>query len=273
VKKYKIFMGKIEIQPKVSGIRKKSFFRRYNLDSNLIELIKDSPSNNFLSNPPIHNIYQYLVDFVISLSTQMLEKDINNVRILDWGSGKGHISYFLKKNKAEVVSCDIYNTEAHDSTFGQDTPIIENYNIKVDPLSHPFNLPYDNESFDVVLSFGVLEHVPNHEESIKEISRVLRKDGLFFCFHLPQPLSWTQKIQRMKGNFYHDRFYDKSTINYLSQLAGLEVLDVWSRALFPKNTVNYPLYRLVEKIDLYMTENTSLKYFATNIEFVATKSA
>ena len=57
---------------------------------------------------------------------------------------------------------------------------------------------------------------------------------LLFCFHLNQPLSWTQKIQDMKGKFYHDRFYDKSSVNYLSQLAGLEVLDVCSRVLLPK---------------------------------------
>ena len=43
---------------KVSKIRKESFFKKYKLDSELIELIKDSPSNNFLLNPPIHNIYQ-----------------------------------------------------------------------------------------------------------------------------------------------------------------------------------------------------------------------
>jgi 2-polyprenyl-3-methyl-5-hydroxy-6-metoxy-1,4-benzoquinol methylase len=269
--KNKISMGKINIQPKVSDIRKKSFFRKYNLDSELIELIKDSPSNNFLSNPPIHNIYQYLVDFVISLSTQMLEKDIDNIHILDWGSGKGHISYFLKKNNAEVVSCDIYNTKAHDSTFGQDTPIIKKYNIKVDPLFHAYELPYKSQSFDVVLSVGVLEHVPNDEESIKEISRILKKGGLFFCFHLPQPYSWTQKIQHLKGIYYHDRFYNHKRIIELTQIAGIEVLDVWHRAILPKNTINYPNYSFFEKLDLLLSENTPLKHIATNIEFVGKK--
>jgi 2-polyprenyl-3-methyl-5-hydroxy-6-metoxy-1,4-benzoquinol methylase len=264
-------MNKINTEISVSKKRKESFNKNYELDRDLIKLVEHSKSNSFLVNPPIHTVYLYLVDLVVELSKEWFQKEPMQIKVLDWGAGKGHISYLFKKQNFDLKSCDVYDTEAHDSTFGQDTPIIEKCNIQIDPLTHPFKLPYDNESFDVVLSFGVLEHVPNHEESIREISRVLRKDGLFFCFHLPQPLSWTQKIQRMKGDFYHDRFYDKSTVNNLSQLAGLEVLDVWSRALFPKNTINYPLHKMIEKLDLFITEYTPLKHFATNIEFVATK--
>ena len=30
-----------------------------------------------------------------------------NIRVLDWGSGKGHISYMMKERGFEVVSCDL----------------------------------------------------------------------------------------------------------------------------------------------------------------------
>jgi hypothetical protein len=53
--------------------------------------------------------------------------------------------------------------------------------------------------------------------------------------------------------------------------AGFELLDVWFRQLLPKNTIRYPKFRLFEAIDQVITENTPLRRFATNIEFVCVK--
>ncbi|MCR9065742.1 MAG: class I SAM-dependent methyltransferase [Cytophagales bacterium] len=255
----------------ISGLRKKVFTKFRNLDHELIDLVKDSPSNQFLLNPPIHNVYLYLIDLVCEYTKLHFDKNSEEIKVLDWGSGKGHISYLMSKKNFNLSSCDIKDSEAEDSSFGQATPILDKLGLNVDPLEHPYILPYDDESFDVVLSFGVLEHVPDDKNSIKEISRVLRSNGLFFCFHLPQPLSWTQKLAHLRGNYYHDRFYSKATISELSKLAHFEVLDVWQRALFPKNTINYPFFRLVEKLDQFLSNNTPLGNFATNIEFVARK--
>jgi ubiquinone/menaquinone biosynthesis C-methylase UbiE len=39
------------------------------------------------------------------------------------------------------------------------------------------NLPFDDQSFDVVVSFGVLHHTPDTEKALAEIFRVLKADG------------------------------------------------------------------------------------------------
>ena len=118
---------------------------------------------------------------------------------------------------------------------------------------------------------GVLEHVPNDQASLSEIVRVLKPDGLFFCFFLPTTLSWTQKVAHMRGNDYHDRLYDEKMVKRMMGTAGLKVLDLWYRQMLPKNTVHYPNFRLFEHLDQFLTEQTPLRYFATNVEFVCEK--
>jgi len=52
------------------------------------------------------------------------------------------------------------------------------------------NLPFDNESYDVVYMNAVLEHVPDPGKAFTEVARVLKKGGIFIgyvafmeCFH------------------------------------------------------------------------------------------
>ena len=177
----------------------------------------------------------------------------------------------LQKHDIEVISCDVKDENDTDSAFGQDTPIIYKTGISIVPLTHPYQLPFDKEEFDIVLSFGVLEHVPNDLESLKEINRVLKPGGLFFCYFLPYPYSWTQKLAHLKGNFYHDRFYDKKKVNQLLQVSQFELLDFWHRALLPKNSINYPFYKQIEYVDQFFCDYTPLRHLATNVEFVAVK--
>jgi hypothetical protein len=73
------------------------------------------------------------------------------------------------------------------------------------------------------------------------------------------------------GDGYHDRLYTEGRVKDLLRAAGLNLLDLWYRQLFPKNSAHYPDFRLFERIDQCITENTQLRYFATNIEFVSVK--
>ena len=252
-------------------------FRRDIFSSNLPhnyeldELIANFPSHDFLKNETSQNVYNYLSKYVVGYSEMYFGKRIGDLNILDWGCGKGHVTYLMTQYGASsILSCDIKLNKS-DSSFGQDVPIIEKLNIKVDPLLHPSLLPYNDNQFDIVLSFGVLEHVPNDNDSMNELNRVLKTDGLLFVFNLPYTLSWTQFISHIRGNNYHDRLYSKERIHSLTKESGFQIQDYWFRQLFPKNTINYPKFRLIEKVDQFITEHTFLKYFSTSIEFVARK--
>ena len=255
----------------MSKLRHRVFATRFPLDSRLVELAQRTTSHSFLANAASHNSYLFLLDYLKAFSEARLQKKPCGLRILDWGCGKGHCTYLLRNLGFKVVSCDI-ERGAGDSAFGQETPIIEAENIDVIPLKDRVKLPFESESFDIVLSMGVLEHVESDLESLREIYRILRPGGLFFCFFLPFVGSWTQYLMRCSGDDYHDRLYTKSKVNSLLKETGFDLQDIWHRQLFPKNSVRYPAYRAFESVDQALVRLTPLKYLATNIEFVASKS-
>ena len=215
------------------------------------------------------NMHIYLVEYVLAFSKKWFNK--NNFTILDWGCGKCQVSYLLKKRNADVLSCDIETAKHVDSAFGQYTPIAEFAKINVVPLKHEYILPFNNETFEVVLSFGVLEHVPNDKQSLVEINRILKPNGLFFCFWLPYKYSWKQKREYLKGSHYHDRLYNINKVKYLLNETQFNLIDYWYRDLLPKGCAP-SFYRKIEGFDNWLCRNTLLKYFASNIEFVANKN-
>jgi SAM-dependent methyltransferase len=252
-------------------LRRRCFATRVPLDGRLVELARGTPSHFFLANPASHNSYLFLLNYLKVFGEARLQKKPSCLRILDWGCGKGHCTYLLQNLGFKVESCDVERS-SDDSAFGQETPIIAAENIEVIPLKDTVKLPFESESFDIVLSMGVLEHVENDLESLREINRILRPGGLFFCFFLPFVGSWTQYVMRSRGDNYHDRLYTKSKVKSLLKETGFELQDFWHRQLFPKNSVRYPAYHAFESLDQALVRFTPLKYLATNIEFVASRS-
>ena len=255
----------------VRSLRIKTFSNRWPLDPEITAISATLASHSFLHNPAGQYLYIYLTRFVKALAQERFQRPFSEISVLDWGCGKGHVTKLLSDlGPKQMESCDVIS-EKEDSAFGQETPILKRFNIKVQPLEHEYILPYADNTFDVVLSVGVLEHVPKDRASLAEIKRVLKPGGLFFCFFLPTDLAWTQKLAHLRGDFYHDRFYNERLIKEMLTSTGLELVDVWYRQLFPKNSVHYPYFRFFEGVDQLLTEHTPLRVFATNIEFVSAK--
>jgi SAM-dependent methyltransferase len=257
------------VSVKPAQVRTACLSAKLPLDEQLISLSRRAVSHSFLTNAASHNSYLLLLNYLQVFSEEWFGKPSPELRILDWGCGKGFCSYLLKKQGFEVLSCDI-ERNADDSAFGQETPIIDAEKINVIPLRDSVALPFDGHSFDIVLSMGVLEHVQNDLESLNEIRRILKPNGLFFCFFLPFVGSWTQYVVRSRGDNYHDRLYTKRGVRDLLNRSGFKLIDIWHRQLFPKNSVHYPAYHFFEAVDQTIVRFTPLRLLTTNIEFVAT---
>ena len=213
---------------------------------------------SFLKNPSGQLPYLYLAQYVREFCRAWFERPPQSLEIFDWGCGKGQFTYLLRQADLKVTPADVNPTESK-TILGQPTLALE----------HPYLLPFEDHSFDVVLSVGVREHVPQEVDSLREIYRILRPGGLFFCFNLPYHLSWVQWTAWTLGNKYHDRFYGRRHTRRLLSAQHFAVLDMWQRQLFPKNRVWPPAFRQFEALDQWLVDHTPLRFFATSLEFVA----
>lgn len=97
------------------------------------------------------------------------------------------------------------------------------------------NLPFENDSYDVILCNHVLEHIPDDTKAIKELYRVLKPNGMAIL-QIPQDLnraktfeddSITDKKERAKifGQYDHVRVYGRDYFNKLRSI-GFKVEEV-----------------------------------------------
>lgn len=96
-----------------------------------------------------------------------------SLKILDVGCGAGFATNVLVETYPDITGVDL----AEDALKVADkfSPKKVNY-ICADARK----LPFDNQSFDIVLSLDFLEHIDDPKTVISEISRVLKPKGLFF---------------------------------------------------------------------------------------------
>lgn len=165
-------------------------------------------------------------------------------RALDWGCGNGHFSYFLLRHGLNVQGFSLdpgSNPLQHhlSDRFG------DAYGMTEGDPDNPVQLPYADQSFDLVFSIGVLEHVRetggSEQASLKEIVRVLRPGGYFICGMLPKKYSWIEFVvrQAFHGKHQHAFRYTKRDIQAMIDDAGLALVDIAAHGFLPRNSWNY----------------------------------
>jgi len=98
------------------------------------------------------------------------------MKVLEIGCGTGEFSWQAISSGAQVTLTDISNISLEAAKFR-----FKNKLNKIDyKLADMEDLPFDEESFDVVLSSGSLSY-GDHKIVRNEIYRVLKYDGYFIC--------------------------------------------------------------------------------------------
>ncbi len=95
--------------------------------------------------------------------------------VLEIGCGEGYGTNILSQQVSNIIGLDVC-----EDTIGYASEKYKSNNLLFEKYDG-IKLPYPDETFDVVISFQVIEHIPDDLNYISEIYRVLKKGGIFIC--------------------------------------------------------------------------------------------
>lgn len=128
----------------------------------------------------------------INLNLELILKCIPvkpGMRILDLGTGSGYLAFpFAEKyRQAEVVGLDIVEKTLKTNQKKAELNKINNLHfINYEGMDFPF----EDNSFDIVITRYALHHFPAINKTFQEISRVLKKMEFSFCL-IQHPMMMT----------------------------------------------------------------------------------
>jgi len=116
----------------------------------------------------INSTYQSVRKYTLLKKLQLISKFYKTGKILDIGCGTGEFLNTCKNAK--------WNTTGIEPDSDARAMAIKNYSLDVREEAELKNL--QDESFDVITMWHVLEHVPKLNERVQELKRLLKPSGL-----------------------------------------------------------------------------------------------
>lgn len=189
---------------------------------NYIQTIYDTESHPPTSYP--NELARYLISrYGIS----------NNSRLLDVGCGRGDFLYAFRQNGISAYGVDMFKDEVCEG----ETIVSGGCNLESDCL------PFEDESFDVIFTKSVLEHIHNPENLLKECRRVLRENGRIIAM-VPD---WQSCMFIYYDDFTHVQPYTVTALRDALRMFGFR--DVESELFYQLPVVwKYSCVKLICKI-------------------------
>lgn len=106
-----------------------------------------------------------------TIFNESLMRTPNYINILEIGCGMGHFSNYCYNMKKSVISTDIseLNTELAK----------KNYPNLSFCVADAEKLPFKDNSFDIVVSIELIEHLFNQRSHLFEVNRILKNNGVY----------------------------------------------------------------------------------------------
>jgi len=183
-------------------------------------------------------------------------------KTLDLGAGSAKYRSIIKEKTSEYIAFDMVKKEG------------------VDVVGDVLDLSFENESFNTVISTQVLEHVEKPWIMVKEIQRVLKKDGICFLtapflvpYHADPCDYFRYTINGMKSLFKNENFEIIECDGYgrifsvLSEFFHFSFFNPYKKSKIG----NRRIVCFVERIAKFLDKFSRNKIIYTNVFIVAKK--
>jgi len=186
--------------------------------------------------------------------TELSVDEIKGKRVLDAGCGAGRFTQVAAMMGAkEVIGVDL-----SDSIFAasENTKKFNNVKIMRGDIN---NLPFEDESFDVIFSIGVLHHTPNTKQAFDSLYRLLKPGGIMAIWVYSNE-GWKARAFNFVSGI-HRLYTTKMNKNLLYTICKLAVpfyylhripvISLFTIALFPCSIHPKAEWRVLDTFDWY----------------------
>lgn len=200
-----------------------------------------------------HSEKSLLHRYTITYHIMKVLSHLNFDNLIDVGGAEGYKGAMVRHLfNADVMSCDLSQEACKrtDEIYGIDSQAIDVQ-----------DLPFETDSFDIVLCSEVLEHVPEFETAVEQLVRVCRKAVVVTLPHESK-----KHVEKHSAQPHaHLRTFDLNSLDYL-ELRGFKITRIKMNNQFVK-----PLGVLVEAMprnhnrfkplwDLYNSSSPFLRF-------------
>lgn len=153
--------------------------------------------------------WEHLDTFDNGAFLKFIPRDLNWFDILDLGAGDGRMyQFFAKENFKSFTACDIAEKLLAKHPNTEET----GKNISKVICNLEERLPFDDESFDMILSFFVLEHIDNLDWLFEEVTRIMRPWSVWIIGHFLQRRAHKYTINHESFKIHRHTYYKEDLI-------------------------------------------------------------
>lgn len=156
--------------------------------------------------------------------------------LLDFGTGMGHFIDAVQPHVDTVVGSEINRDRL---AFVRDKLGFDVYEG-----TEPLRSEFDDERFDIVTMFHVLEHLPNPLEQLREVRRLLNDDGRLIV-EVPNHDDWLLSRCDDYADFYyqdaHAYYFDPRTLTEVLTDGGFDSRVIGVQRYGYRNALNWLL--------------------------------
>jgi len=209
----------------------------------------------------------------------------SGLKLLDAGCGNGATMLTLARRFSTCQGVDVSSDNVESFRREADRRGVHNCTAIVDDLC---NSSLADETFDRLVSFEVIEHLPDERKGVETLFRLLKPNGMFaisvpnkwwiFETHgayLPV-LPWNRVPcfswlpEAIHGRFAKARIYTKRRIVALLRAAGFRIRDV-DYITAPMDRLTVPLLQTIATRTVFRGDTTRLPFLSTAIMVIGDK--